>query len=158
MRERMKNRFPPGYEYEREMILFCVVLGCGIFISLDFLFRLADQVEELYYYNQDAAEVLRPYAAAASFRRLAAGSLWGFGMEVLYLGAAALDHWLYYRRASRSIYLMKRLPRRGVLTKSCLLGPLTGMIILAGTMLVVYLFYYLCYRLRIPEECMPRFW
>lgn len=158
MWEKMKPWFPPGYEYEREISLFFVALGCGFLVSLSFLVRLDGQVEALYYYHTNAEKMLQPGAVAESFLGLAGGTLWGCGMVFLYLAAAAFDHWLYYRRTGGCLYLMKRLPQKGVLAGSCLRGPLAGTAVLAAGILFVYAVYYVCYRLRIPQACLPRFW
>ncbi len=158
MREKIKNWYPPGYEEAwKEVLLFFVILGCGIFVSFDFLSRLDGQVEGLYYYNTAKGRILRPDGVAESFVGLAWKSLWGFGLCALFLVTAVIDHWLYYRRTTKSIYVMKRLPDRGVLARSCLWGPCMGAVLLVLLVLMIYSLYYLCYRLRIPEECMPRF-
>lgn len=146
--------FPPGYEYEWERNSVVLLFGIGVGLSLQFFGRLYQAAEVLYEYT-DRRRVLREDAIAASFGHLVTGH-WGLYVPlVLFLTAMMIYHYSYYYRVTRSIYLMRRLPRRGVVFKSCVMGPLTGLGMAAVVLALLYLLYYGIYVLVIPGECLP---
>ena len=148
------NYFPPGYEYEQERNSAGLLLGIGAGLSLSFFRNLYRAVKALYEYENHQWG-LRENAVAASFGHLVTGH-WGLYVPfVLFLVAMMIYHYFYYRRETKSIYLMRRLPRRGVLFKSCVKGPLLGLGIGAAALTVLYLLYYGIYLLAIPKECLP---
>lgn len=155
--EKLWKHFPPGYEYETERNMSVLLLGLAAALSLQYFARLSDACEMLYYVDRFAARKVRPGAVAASFGQLAFpyGSL--FLPYYLFLAIMMVYHYLYYYRDTKSIYLMRRLPERGVLAKSCVQAPLLGMAAGALTMAALCLLYYGLYLLVMPGECMPRF-
>lgn len=157
MWEKMKTWFPPGYDYRQEWRAFFIILAAGCFISLGYLFELDNHVCELFYHDSKQGRILRPGAVALPFWSLIQNWLWGFGFPLFYGIACAVDHMLYYRRSTRSIYLMKRLPKRSVWVKSCFQGAGAELMITAAAVVLLLLLYRLCYVLRIPKECMPGF-
>lgn len=146
--------FPPGYEYDWERKSAVLLLGIGAGLSFQFFGRLYRAAAALYEYT-DRRRVLRKDAMAASFGQLVTGH-WGLYVPlVLFLTAMMIYHYIYYYRETRSIYLMRRLPRRGVVLKSCVLGPLLGLGMAAVILALLYLLYYGVYLLVIPGECLP---
>ena len=149
-----ENYFPPGYEYEMERNSAGLLLGIGAVLSLQFFWNLYHTVENLYDYV-DHRLILRENVVAASFGKLVMGH-WGLYIPfVLFLGTMMVYHYFYYRWETKSIYLMRRLPRRGVLLGSCVKGPLLGLGIGAAALGALYLLYYGIYLLVIPGECLP---
>lgn len=152
-----ENYFPPGYgyEYEQERNSALLLLGIGAGLSLSFFGNLYRAVGVLYYEYEKHRQVLRETAVAASFGHLVAGH-WVFYVPfVLFLTVMMIYHYFYYYRETKSIYLMRRLPQRGVLFKSCVKGPLLGLGIGAMALAGLYLLYYGIYLLVIPAECLP---
>lgn len=146
--------FPPGYEYEWERKSAVLLLGTGVGLSLLFFRRLHQAAEVLYEYT-DRMRVLRKDAVAVSFGQLVANH-WGLYVPLLlFLTAMMIYHYIYYYRETKSIYLMRRLPRRGAVLKSCVMGPLSGLGMAAVILALLYLLYYGCYLLVIPGECLP---
>lgn len=146
--------FPPGYEYEWERNSAVLLLGTGVGLSLLFYRRLHQAAEVLYEYT-DRRRVLRKDAVAVSFQQLVENH-WGLYVPLLlFLTAMMIYHYIYYYRETRSIYLMRRLPRRGVVFKSCVMGPLLGFGVAVVILMLLYLLYYGCYLLVIPGECLP---
>lgn len=146
--------FPPGYEYEKEQGSVLLLLGIGAGLSLQFFGELLSASEALYEYEQ-GVRVLKQGAAAVPFTKLIMGH-WGLYIPlVLFLAAMMIYHYIYYYHETKSIYLMRRLPRRGVTLKSCVLGPLLGLGMAAGALTLLYLLYYVIYLLAIPGECLP---
>lgn len=149
-----ENYFPPGYEYEQERNNAGLLLGISAVLSLFYFRDLYRAVEALYEY-ENHRRVLRENAVAASFGHLVTNH-WGLYVPfVLFLTAMMIYHYFYYCRETKSIYLMRRLPQRGVLFKSCVKGPLLGLGIGAASVAVLYLLYYGIYLLVIPAECLP---
>lgn len=146
--------FPPGFEYEKERDSALILLGIGVLLSLQFFGDLYTAVEVLYEY-EEGRRVLREGAAAVPFGRLITGH-WGLYVPLfLFLAAMALYHYFYYYRETKSIYLMRRLPKRGVLWKSCVKGPALWLGTGAAFLAVWYLLYYGIYLLAVPGECLP---
>ena len=113
--------FPPGYAYEMERNGAGLLLGLGAVLSLSFFGRLHSAVDNLYEYR-NRSRVLREGVLAAPFGRLVAEQ-WSFYLPLfLFLAATVIFHYIYYRQSTKSIYLMKRLPGRWVLLKSCVQG------------------------------------
>lgn len=92
---------------------------------------------------------------AASFRQLVSNHWALYVPFVLFLTAMVVYHYTYYYRETRSIYLMRRLPGRGAVLKSCAAGPLLGLGIAGVGLALLYLLYYGIYLLVIPGECLP---
>lgn len=157
MQERLRkpgNYFPPGYEYERERNGAGLLLGIGTALSLSFFGNLHHAVEALYEYA-DHQRILKKDVVAVSFGQLIRGH-WGFYVPfVLFLTTMMIYHYFYYYRETKSVYLMRRLPRRGVILVSCVKGPLLGLGIGAVALAALYLLYYRIYLLAIPGECLP---
>lgn len=146
--------FPPGYEYEWERNSAVSLLGTGAGLSLLFFRRLSQAAEALYEYT-DRRRVLRKDAVAVPFEQLVTNHWALYVPLVLFLTAMMIYHYVYYYRETRSIYLMRRLPRRGVVLKSCVSGPLLGLGMTAVILAMLYLLYYGSYLLVIPGECLP---
>ena len=119
--------FPPGYEFVWERNTAAVLLALPVVLSLRYFGKLREAVEWLYYVDGDRGRVLRPDGAAKPFLELA-GEYGGlFVPYFLFLAIMAAFHYAYYHRETKSIYLMRRLPRRSVLVASCVRAPLLGM-------------------------------
>ena len=146
--------FPPGYAYEMERNGAGLLLGLGAVLSLSFFGRLHSAVDNLYEYR-NRSRVLREGVLAAPFGRLVAEQ-WSFYLPLfLFLAATVIFHYIYYRQSTKSIYLMKRLPGRWVLLKSCVQGPLLGLLAAAALAGLLNQINYGSYLLVIPRECLP---
>ena len=94
-------------------------------------------------------------ASSAAFIAAAIGYLWRFdtAFDALYIFFAA-THYFYHYQETKSIYTMKRLPKKPLeLHKRCLAAPLAGM---AATVLLFFLtlaVLYVHYILIVPEQC-----
>lgn len=146
--------FPPGYDYGREQNTAFFLFGFGAVLSIQYYWRLYQATEELYL-HRDGKRILREAVLAQPFGQLLSAQWMFFLPFFLFLLAMAVNHYLYYLSAGGCLNLMRRLPGRGVLLKSCTQVPVFLMI--AGTLLLefLYLLYYIVYLLMIPSQCLP---
>lgn len=159
MQERLgkpERFFPPGYAYEWERNIAGLLFAIGAGLSLSFFNRLYHTREMLCDYDNGTRQwFLRKGVVAASFTELIREH-WRFYVPfVLFLAIMVSCHYFYYYRESKSIYLMRRLPRRGVTLGSCVKGPFLGLAVGAAALAALYLLYYGTYLLVIPRECLP---
>ncbi len=159
---RLEKLFPPGYEYEAELRLAGLLWGAAVGISLVcFACNLYYAVDKLYravpYGDTGYGRVLREGARVTAFGEL---TLWYWALWLpllLFLIVMPLLHYHYYYRDAKSIYVMRRISRRGAVLVSCVRGPGLGVCLAMGTALLVYALYFGIYCLSVPAECMPRF-
>ncbi len=149
-----RKYFPPGYDYERETNITLFLFGTGTALSLQYYWKLYRAVDALYT-HKNGKLLLSEYAMAPPFGHLVSSHWMFFAPFFLFLLAAMLHHYMYYCSAGNCLYLMRRLPKRGALFKSCVQAPLLSMG--AGTVLLVFLhlIYYIIYLIMIPGECLP---
>lgn len=123
--------------------------------SWTYLFRLERMTTNLFRYELDRA-YLRSDVVAESFVEVARGSWNLFITPFVFLTMTVLLHYYSYWRDSKSIYVMRRLPRRSVVLASCVKGPalLAGIVVLATAAL--YGLYLGMYWLSVPAACNPR--
>ena len=98
---------------------------------------------------------LIPGAVIHPFPKLIQGSLDFFPWFWAFMLWEVIDCYLYHRKETKSIYLMRRLPDRWDLHRRCWGRPLiyvVGSIIL---MTAILLFYYAVYLVFTPKECLP---
>ena len=145
---------PPGISLRAHG--YALVIGnlvCLLFSS-SFVGKLMSAYEKLYRFS-GGKKVLVEGAVMPRF-----GTLLGEGSLLFFLLSAVLFllciyHYTYYFRGSKSIYLMKRLPKRGVILKQVFLFPLC----LSGVTLLFCFFvhgvYLAVYFLVTPDGCLP---
>lgn len=115
------------------------------------------------YYNARSMlyswERLVPGAVMQPFYEILGNTLSIFGIAALCMLPLALWHYYYHYQDSRSIYLMRRLPKRGELWRRCLALPLLGLTACA-LLAVLHLFlYFAVYQFCTPPQCLqPNQW
>lgn len=152
---KLETLYPPGYAYKWELAATAGLTLAALCFSMTFLVRLNSAVTGLYYYDSLAARHLRPGVIIEPFHRIARGSWQAFWLPALSQAAMAVSHYCYFYHDTRSIYLMRRLPQRGLVPRSCLAAPLLCLGLLALLMAVLWLFYLGCYFLTVPAQCLP---
>ena len=157
MSERLKKYYPPGFDYEREWIsiILCFVVGT-IFSMLLFFPELTGTIRRLYD-SWHHERILIEGVIAKPFISLMTGQPVCFAPMFIFLLIMMFYHYAYYYQGAKSIYVMRRLSSKKYIIKSCVMGTGVGMGIGLAAILVLWILYYLIYRLAIPSECMPRF-
>lgn len=98
---------------------------------------------------------LIPGSVIQPFSDLIQSSLDFFPLFWLFMLWEVIDCYLYHRRETKSIYLMRRLPDAWDLHRRCWGKPLiytAGSIVLMGAILLVYFLIYLVFT---PAACLP---
>ncbi len=154
--ERLRKWYPPGYEYGREWKGIAVMFGLGFGLSLNFFARLTRAEKELYQYvGEERVRMLRSGAVAAPFPELT-GNMWVFFLPMLlFTVSMSVYHYIYYYRETKSIYLMRRLPRKSLVLKSCVRAPAASLLLEALLISLLYLLYFGVYLLVIPRAAWP---
>lgn len=157
MKERLRKLYPPGYEWREELISAAVLFGLAVLLSWRYLFRLGRMTWNLYTYDYTYEKrLLRPDALAEAFSELIHGSFWGFLLPLVFLAVMVIMHYIYYWKHTKSIYVMRRLPKRGVVFLSCIKGPVLCVALLVFAAGVLWMLYLGLYWLAVPAECVPR--
>ena len=148
--------FPPGYEWRGECIRAAVLYGLAFLHSLFYFGALHEEYGRLFYYDGRTGEkVLRTGAKMMPYEQVLGNYLIGFVLLMAFALTIAVMHYLYYYQGSRSILLVRRLPKRSFLWMTCGAGPLLAIAILALTYGCLYLLYYGIYIWVTPEVCLP---
>lgn len=146
---------PPGVDYKGEIICFCAGLAVStigsmiVYFSRFFRFR-----DSLYESSIFGRRVLMEGAVMPDFKDVFGGCFLGFACVMLYMLAFAGYHYFYHFQGSRSIYLMKRLPKRRELLKRCLMLPIAAICICLAVVFLLLLVYYWHYMHSTPTECL----
>jgi hypothetical protein len=158
MRFDLSRHAPPGFVLRPERRFFLAGMACAVLYSLGFLGRFFDARTNLYRY-EGTKRVLLPGTLMPDFYVLLDNALIGFVVLALCMLVFILWHYLYHRQNSKSIYLMRRLPKRWELHRRCLTLPLAAVLLCllaAGLLLLVY---YWIYMAATPDVCLtPQQW
>ena len=147
--------YPPGYEWREELYSVGILWALAFFLSWTYLFQLHRMTGRLYYF-QGGQRLLHPDAVAEPFAKVVSMSWTGFAAPLLFWALRVIWHYFSYWRGTKRIYVMRRLPRRGVVFASCVKGPAVcavAVVLAAAALSVLYLGLYF---LAVPRECMPR--
>ena len=144
---------PPGMDTAKEEGLFTV----GTFISfllstLYFMNEFSDAYRHLWRGNVN--KVLSDRAMDPFFE-LFGKSLYGYPIVVLCMFLAVWMRYSYYRQGSNSIYLMRRLPDRNLLHRTCWVIPMKRVglcVLVCGVQLLLS---FITYVVITPEACLP---
>lgn len=149
----LSRHVPPGLNPRTERNVFFVGLAYAVLRSFGFFFRLSDGLYRLYTGTGEFRR-LRSGAMMPDFVEILDSALLGFGLLALCMVVFLFDHYSYYRRGSKSIYLMRRLPNRWEQHRRCLTLPLAAIVLCALLALVLLCLYFLIYMLVTPEVCL----
>lgn len=148
-RRNLGRWYPAGYEYKWELGLAAGLAGIGFCGSLRFFEELYREMQRLYC-HVEGERSLRKGVIAASFTGLTDWYWFPWLPALVFLAAMPLYHCFYYHRDTKSIYVMRRLPHRGILFKSCVQGPLLAAGAVLGVAALLYLLYFGIYLLSVP--------
>lgn len=152
--------FPPGYDYMAELKRVFYLWILAVVYSLRFWWDYYDAYQRLFVWRQipgqlKAEYVLREGAVIAPFEGLFGPCLLLMVPLAVMLTVTAIMHLLYYYQGSKSIYLMRRLPVKGIVARTSLTAPLLELLAAGITVLVLGGLYYCGYLWITPKICLP---
>ena len=144
---------PAGVNARREARGILTLCAFAALWSLTFLPRYFAARACLFFRDGDLV-LLLPEARMPPFSEILDGALLGCAAAALLLPLLAAWHLLYHYLGSRSIDLMRRLPRKRELPLRCLALPLLGELGLGVLTLLLLGLYYALYRLCTPAAAL----
>ena len=155
------NRYaPPGRE--RSQFLSCAWLWAAgaVLWSLRFIGNFIGALDRLYEAPRGMASylsdrVLVPGRTIAPFMAIAEDCMNLFPVVWIFLLLEVAASYLYFRKDSMSIYLMRRLPDKWELHRRCWGRPLIFFLQSLALILCLTAFYFLIYLLFTPAGCLP---
>lgn len=141
MMDKLRRMVPPGFPLREEVVFFRAALVVAFLWSLTYFSRL-----------HSALFWIPLHKTMPTFSQLMEGRMFLFWAPILVELGYLFAHYASYYHRSRSIYLMRRLPNRGLLLSQCVTLPLLGLLTAALTALILMLIYYGVYLHFTPEE------
>lgn len=155
----LKKYAPPGVDVEREKNLFLTGMSFSAIYSSFFFVSFWDEWEDLWYHGIREPGIqtrtLREGAVMEPFAELLDQHLVGYLILALCMFALVAAHYAYYSQGSKSIYLMRRLPDRKYLRRTCWTLPMAGVVICILAALISLLLFFGVYVGFTPKECLP---
>ncbi len=142
---------PPGMSQRRERIWFYLLLVMALLNCLRFFREYQIELAQLYQ-RQELVWISSRLIRMEDFYVLVQGKYILFGLPMLWCVSSVIFRYLYYYEGSKSIYLMRRLPDRWELHRSCLVRPLLRMALCLGVMATVLMISYGYYMRHTPAR------
>ena len=152
-KNKLQKMCPPGYELKTEYRIFWIWMTFSIIYSMRFLIEYVNAYDNLFYFNGQM-RVLNLEMRMPGFFVLLDDAFDAFFLGVVILVFVFAMHYAYYRRESKSIYLMKRLKNRKLLRMSYFGTPCIYGLIFLGTGILLLIIYYMIYRFVTPQMCL----
>lgn len=154
--------FPPGYDREKELRQLVVSFGVAVLYSFQFFFDYYEAYKDLFWYDGIRIKetglwekTVRPGEVIVPFKDLIGYSFLFFVVFVIILFVVAGQHYWYYLKGSKSIYLARRIPERFYMLKTTLGLTILGLVLtflMVGMLLGIF---YLVYVFVTPAGCLP---
>lgn len=146
---------PPGMTYNRIFRTFLTVLLLGVCVWWSGLFSLISELGNLKINLDQGMYDHFPMPHISSVQEL-------MHLTVLIFVAGAIlqlffvaDNYQYFRKNSKSIYLMRRVDDPWLMTKQCWTVPLIGCAAALFFLVLLYGIFCLIYFLSVPTEALP---
>ena len=146
----LKKFDPPGMETDKEQGFFITGMVCSLLYSITYFDAYWDEYRRLF-----QRDVLRSERTIAPFLEILDKRLMGYVILAACMFVAVAIRYAYYRQGSRSIYLMRRLPDKGLLHRTCWVRPLVRMGLSLLAALVSLAVFFGIYVFVTPAVCLP---
>lgn len=155
MKKKIERYYPLGYDYRPEIIitaLMCILLSGWVFLMFrgSLLFDLKPVTKGF----SDGVAIIEETAVykVPSFVSELGVLFQVFALIYIFAVLTAVYRYFYHYQHSKSIYLMKRLPKRNELCKRCLSGSVIISVMCFAVMLGLTAVCFMEYVRIIPEE------
>lgn len=145
---------PPGIEWKMTLNYVGWVAIFGTLWSLSFFVTYNNHYNQLFETWRNGTRVLREGTVMTDFVDLIDGKLLLFHIITVAMILLIGYHYNYYHQGSKSIYLMKRLPKRSELWRRCLVLPVTLALTSEAAATILRLLFFAYYMARTPEACL----
>ncbi len=153
MIKRIEKMLPVGIPIKKELTGIIIGICFAIIRSLSYFGSYYNYYNHLFEHYKDK-KVLVEGRIMADFYVVIDGCFEGFYVVAFLLIALVIFHYAYHYIDSKSIYTMKRLPRKIELHIRCLTVPLISILICIILPLILLLVYYKHYMTVTPPECL----
>ena len=155
MTEFLKRNSPPGIELKQEYHVWLIGNISAVLVSLfAFLNKYTDARNQLFTYATGTRERIEG-AIITPFYNLFSIYFSGFIIISVVTLCFTIYHYAYFRQGSMSIYLMKRLPKKGELHRRAITIPCLSVLATLVIALLTIAFFFLIYILATPKACLP---
>ena len=154
--ERIKKLAPPGIPLMEELRVWITGLVLALLYSFRYLIAYGNERSDMYYYDGDTGiRYITKGFVMPDFADLFEGSLSVFFFVALCVLFASVYHYMYYSSGgSHALCLIRRLPDRTYLAKTCLTLPVLASLATLILAFLVMLADFGLYMLMTPEECL----
>ena len=147
---------PLGYNFSSEKNVFLSLATVSIIYSLLFYIRYFDFRSRLYTYRS-GKRVLIEGRMMEEFHNLTDGIFYGFFVVIFVCLCFIILRYAYHYQGTKSIYTMRRLPKKSELHIRCIVLPLMLIFSLILVMLLVLLLDLAVYFIFTPKQCLYPF-
>lgn len=154
MRHKWKaeDYFPPGFPQKPwENFILIGYIFCLLFSGANYLIRLWAAHGNLF----DDSRQLLPGVVMEQFGHIVRGSFPCFALLAISMLALMAANLRYHYQGSKSIYLMRRLPKRWELYRRCLVLPAAVILVSLASAFLLLAAYYRIYLTVTPPQCLP---
>lgn len=153
MNKFLNKKSPPGTDVTKEVRLFITGWIISFVFSLfDFLGKYVLEYNNLFE-NVSGEIVFKTYVKMPYFRSLIRYSFYGYIILAFCAVCLIVFHYSQFFIGSKSIYLMKRLPKRNEIhIRACTL-PIFAILIILISVFVIIMFYFAIYMIFTPNVC-----
>jgi len=157
MREAIMRLLPPGFPEAQEIRLFLIGNSASAVVALfGFLANYSEARDRLFDYA-DGRRTLIEGAYIEGFSSLLGLYFMGFVFVSCWMLGNVVAHYAYYRQGSMSLYLMKRLPKRGERHLRAWAVPCLSVVASGAVALLTVLICFVIYLIATPRGCLPYF-
>ncbi len=154
MKKWVKNLLPIVFDWRKECWFFGLCNLIGIVGSFGWVIRYVNALQRVHKYNYATGEYYFD-GSIPYFHELTSGMFYGFFAVAAVLLLRLLLHYTYHYQGSKSIYLMRRLPDKGLMHRKAITLPIAEAVLTLLIALLIFTIYVLIYRYATPSEALP---
>ncbi len=153
MNKAFSKLIPVGISVKKEAVGILTAMIFSFLHSLSYFASYYNSYHNLYEYYDDK-RILISGRKMTDFYILIEGSFKGFYVTAFLLVVLIIYHYAYHYKDSKSIYTMKRLPKKYELHKRCLTVPVICILLCKLFSVILIFIYFRHYICATPPECL----